>query len=486
VPVQFLSDEQARRYGTFHGDPSSEQLQRFFEFGPTERVDIDRHRDDTARLGYAVQLGCVRFLGCFPDLTATPPSAIDYVAAGLGVRPQAFAGYADSRTRFAHAVEIRARYRYTPFGEGLPHWRFLRWLYQRVWTAAERPTVLVDLATAWLVDHQILLPGITTLTRLIARIRDRADRRSWRRVVTQLDGADRVRIEGLLDVEPETGLSVLERLRRPPRSPTIDGLVEALDRLAEVQRVAGRRRLRLEGLTPGRVAALAADAGTAKAQRLGRRTPDRRLAALACYADRLLADAHDDVIDLFLIVVHDLASRSERAVERDRMMTLGQLDAAALILRQAALVVLNPDVADPELRSAVFAVTDRETLQQAVDVVAEILGSGTDQVLERLLARYPHVRRFLPALLERVSFAATTPPHPVLAGLDHLRSLERGQAEMGSAPREMITDAWRPLVVVDGHVERRGYSLCVLDRLRLALRRRDIYGVSRDTWKSRK
>lgn len=75
MPVQFLSDEQARRYGSFHGDPSAEQLSRFFSFGPEEQEDINRHRDDRARLGYAVQLGCVRFLGCFPDLAATP--AID-------------------------------------------------------------------------------------------------------------------------------------------------------------------------------------------------------------------------------------------------------------------------------------------------------------------------------------------------------------------------------------------------------------------------
>ncbi len=63
MPVQFLSNEQARRYGSFHGDPSAEQLSRFFSFGPEEQGDINRHRDDRARLGYAVQLGCVRFLG---------------------------------------------------------------------------------------------------------------------------------------------------------------------------------------------------------------------------------------------------------------------------------------------------------------------------------------------------------------------------------------------------------------------------------------
>jgi len=467
---------------SFHGDPSAEQLSRFFSFGPADQEDIDRHSDDRARLGYAVQLGCVRFLGCFPDLAATPASVVSHVADGVGVKPAAFATNPTSRTRFAHAVDIRTRYGYTSFGEGLPHGLFLQWLDDRVWTAAERPTVLVDLATAWLVEHKVLLPGLTTLTRLIAEVRDRAARRSWRIVGAQVDDADAARLEHLLDVEAETGLSLLERLRRPPRSPTIDGLVGALNRLDEVQRVAGPRRLRLDGLAPGRVRALAADAASAKAQRLSQRTPERRLATLACFADRLLAEAHDDVIDVLLIVVHDLASRSERAVERDRMRTLDQLDAAALVLRTAALVVLDPDVADADLRSAIFGLTAREELQRAVDVVGELLGAGPDQALQRLLARYPHVRRFLPALLDRVRFASVTASHPVIAALEHLRALETGAEKVEAAPRSVITEAWRPLVVVDGRVDRRGYTLCVLDRLRLALRRRDVYVVDGDRW----
>ena len=482
MPVEFLSDEQARRYGRFQGDPSPEQLSRYFAVGPEEHVDVDRHRDDTARLGYAVQLGCVRFLGCFPDLADVPAVAVNYVAASAGLPATAFAGYPESRNRFAHAVEIRERYGYTPFGEGLAHWQFLRWLYERVWTAAERPTVLVDLATAWLVEHKILLPGISTLTRLIAGVRGRAARRSWREIGAQLDDADRLRYEGLLDVNAETGLSLLEQLRRPPRSPTIEGLVGALGRLGEVQRVAGPRRLRLNRLPKGRVLALAGDVATAKAQRVSQRTPARRLASLACYTESLLAEAHDDMVDVLLIVVHDLVSRSERAVERDRMRTLDQLDAAALVLRQAALVILDGDVADADVRSAIFRLIARDELQRAADAVGELLGTN-DQVMQRLIARYPHVRRFLPALLERVVFEAVTPDHPVVAALDHLRSVEKGVEKIDGAPQGVITEAWRSLVVAgDGVPDRRAYTLCVLDRLRIALRRRDVYVVGADRW----
>ena len=129
-------------------------------------------------------------------------------------------------------------------------------------------------------------------------------------------------------------------------------------------------------------------------------------------------------------------------------------------------MVLDPDKADVDVRSAIFALAARADLQGAADVVGQLL-SGGDQVLQRLLACYPHVRRFLPALLQNVRFAAVPTAHAVLPALSHLRALEEGQAGFGDAPKAVISEAWRPLAVVDGHIDRRGYTFCVLDRLRL-------------------
>ncbi len=70
----------------------------------------------------------------------------------------------------------------------------------------------------------------------------------------------------------------------------------------------------------------------------------------------------------------------------------------------------------------------------------------------------------------------------MIAGLDHLLALDAEKADIDSAPRAVVTEAWRPLVIVEGRIDRRAYTLCVLDRLRLALRRRDVYVVGTDRW----
>jgi hypothetical protein len=122
VPVAFLTELEARRWGRFGGEPTIEQLDRFFHLDADDLRRARRHRGESTVLGFAVQVGTLRFLGTFlAQVEGTPRGVISYVGHQLKVGPEAWTGYPSSRARELHPTEIRNLYGYTAFGDGRPH-----------------------------------------------------------------------------------------------------------------------------------------------------------------------------------------------------------------------------------------------------------------------------------------------------------------------------------------------------------------------------
>ncbi len=356
MPVDFLTDEQSSRYGRFNEAPSSAQLARYFYL---DQFDLQRVRykrpEAYLRLGYAIQLGTVRFLGTFLEMPLeVPENVIVFLADQLRVTDWSdLPRYAKSEARFDHKQDIQVVYGYREFSDPAEQFALMRWLYTRAWYSAERPVVLFDLATARLVKGKVLLPGVTTLERFVARIRDQASERLWHRLFVLLDEAQSKRLLQLLDKVPGSRFSRLELLQRSPTRQSTPGLLGALQRLQEIREL-GVGHLDLSMFPPSRLHALARYAATVWTQSVVDLTPERQLATLLAFAHSFEAVAMDEAMDIFDIRMNDLLGNAVRVGKRERLRTLKDLDAAALRLSQVGEILLNMALTDASVRARIL------------------------------------------------------------------------------------------------------------------------------------
>lgn len=280
-----------------------------------------------------MQLTTVRFLGTFlVNPLDVPALVISQVSRQLRIDPACLPAYVEREAnRYEHTTQIKEVYGYLDFNEQPQHFRLVRWLYTRTSLTSERPSVLFDLTTAYLVERKILLPGITTLERLIANVRDRASTRLWKSLARLPGPSQRTELEKLLLVVPPARLTPLDQLRQAPYQISGNALVKALERVETVRKL-GVGKLDFSRIPPGQLKVLARYTANSKAQTLERLLPERKIATLVAFVKVLEATTQDDVLDLLEQLTQNLLARAEQSGQKEWLQTLPEFDQAALQL----------------------------------------------------------------------------------------------------------------------------------------------------------
>lgn len=101
MPVEFLTDDQVRAYGTFPAEITRSEVERFFYLDTFDRNLIALRRTDHHRLGYALQIGTMRCVGRFlEDPLDAPWPAVEYLAEQLEIAdPSCVKRYTDRADR---------------------------------------------------------------------------------------------------------------------------------------------------------------------------------------------------------------------------------------------------------------------------------------------------------------------------------------------------------------------------------------------------
>ena len=485
MPVDFLTSEQKASYGQFSWEPNEVQLARYFHLDEADLAFINNRRGDQNRFGVALQVGCVRFLGTFLfDLSLVPINAQWFIARQLDITDVGILSkYAQRETtRREHTALIRNQYQYREFTWPWS-FRLNRLLYTRSWISNERPSLLFDLATGWLIQHKILLPGASTLTRLISEVRERATNRLWQRLSALPSPAQIAKLETLFQIPEGARTSCFDRFRKGPVTISGPAFNEAVDRYQDLKAF-GMHELDFTGIPPVRFKSIARHAGMISMHKIARMPESKRTAILVAFAKAYEIIAFDEALDVLDLLITEIAGVAKKLGQKKRLRTLKDLDKSALALAEVCALLLNESMQDELLRPTIFAKMPPERLAEFIATVHELARPYDDNFQDEMVEQYGRVRRFLPRLLRDIEFKAapagksTLKAHQYLAGL-----LESRKQLLDEAPLDIVSNSWKRMVFdKEGRVTKRGYTLCFLDKLQDSLRRRDVYVENSDRW----
>ncbi|MBX7221953.1 MAG: Tn3 family transposase [Blastocatellia bacterium] len=477
MPVQWLTEADRDRYRRFPPEILEADVITFFILSEGDRNLVNERVGDDNRLGFALQLCALRFLGFLPDkLTDAPASAVAYLARQLAVSPESLTDYGRrSRTRTDHGMEVG---QYLGFGRfsNLERQDTEAWLSDRA-LEHDRPATLLRLICERLHARKIVRPGITHLERMVSSARQDAERRTWHCAGKLLTQALRREFDQLLIVQPGQRVTRLTWLRTGAVSPSPAEILRALEKI-KLLRDYGVPNWDVRDFNPNRLKSLARIGRTATNQMLQRMPNQRRYPVLLAFLHQILMETIDEALDLFDQCLHDVSARAKRELDELRKSVARATNEKVKHFQTVGLIVLDPKVTDADVRHTIYQAIPKPEFQAAVTECAIIERPLDDSHFDLIDLRYSYLRQFTPRFLDAFTWQNALESEALVGALEVLHTMWANGDRMlpEDAPTGFIPKNWKPFVFDGSHqIKRRSYELCALWTLRDALRSGNVW-----------
>lgn len=411
--TKVLSDDELEQLSTWPPGVAHSDLVAHFTLSVEDRRWVRAHRGATERIGLAVQLAALGFLGFVPaDLAGTPRVVVALVAKQVGVAVASFSRYArevDGRTRRRHVAAVVDQAGWRLCGPG--DWKALGdWLTARA-LEHDTPSVLFRQALQQLRTDRVVRPGLDRLMRAVSAARVTAHAEIRRRLDPELTPERCEQLDALVATDPDLGVARLVWLNDGATTASAEWIKTEVAKLDYLEGL-GAHCLELSAIPPERLRQLATLARRSTPRALRQMSPERRHPTLLA----ALAGSHTEIVDE-LVRLFDMVLATTDTTARDRVAERR----AEAVRAEAGRLTLLDDILDVVLDT---------TLNDAA-VGARVRGLGPERLaraarsaderlprdgghLELMEARFSHVRSFAPQVLGALTFAASVSPSEVL------------------------------------------------------------------------
>ncbi len=471
-------------------------LGTYYTFSQHDLDIINNHRRDHNRLGFAVQLAVLRFPSwSLTDIKAIPETVLCYIANQVGVDPDVFPLYAQREpTRREHMEEIRQAYGYRNFT--LREYRTTSQIMLKYTMENGNAIYLLRAAIDELRKQKIILPAMTTLERLVWEVRQRAEEKIFKLLISTLTPVQIKKMERLLSPMPESSKTYLAWLREIPGSSSPDAFLRVIEKLEYVRDL--QLQIDTKGIHPNRLRQLSKVGARYEPHSFRRFDDPKRYAILVAYLIELIQDLTDQAFEIHDRQILQLLSKGRKAQEEIQKQNGKLINEKVVMFADlgAALIKARSEGIDP------FAVLDAvmpwDKLVASVEEAKRLARPVDYDYLDLLERKFYTLRKYTPTLLKSLEFRSTKSAKPLMKAVDIIRDMnETGKRKVPEgAPLNFVSNRWQKHVYdADGTINRHYYEMSVLTELRNYVRSGDVsivgsrqhkdfdeYLVSKEKW----
>lgn len=478
-----LSPEQRDRLLAFAVDQA--EMAKHYIFTADDMRRISSKRRASNRLGFAVQLCALRFPGrALAPSDLAPAAMLDFVAVQLGVKAHLFEDYAHrAETRREHLLELQDYLKMHSFR--LTDWRTSLQAGTAAAWATDRGEPIVSAILTHLRAANVLLPAAAVLERIALTARVRARRRAFQTLVEDLTDADRLALDGLLNVDPAIRRSRFTWLRDCPESPAPSNMVVLLDRL-EYVRGLGSHRERTTRIHPSRLQRLVEEGAVMTSQHIADFEPVRRTAVLVAQVAAWEVRIADATLAMFEKYIGSLFTKARNRDERRFQATKRDVAKTLLLFRQTIAALKQAQQSGEDGLAVVEREIGMKRLDGALPIIESVAETADQEILVTAAERYAVLRRFTPRFLEAFQFRSNISDDPVLAAIELIKAINRDGSRTlpRRAPISFLPPKWRRLIFSKGQADRRLYEVAVMATLRDRLRGSNIWVAGSRDWRA--
>lgn len=480
---------------------SHDIILQYATFSRDDLAEIARRRGKHNQLGFAYQLAFVRIAFHYPEQRPfeVVSELLVYVSTQLMIDVDEITSYLQRRqTITEHRRAIASYLNVQRFGD-IPLDAFEDYLFQEA-CRLEQTGPLLNQARQYLRNARILLPSDDTLRRIIVTQRQAARTHIYTRISNALTEELKTQMDKLL-IPNERTHSDLFLLKRAPSRPSPKGMLQLGKKLKLIES-SGVLSLDLSWLNNNYQRSLTRFARRCSADRLSQLLPDRRYAVLACFLCQTYHSTVDHMLDTHHKLITVVYNRAQGDIDKQSRKQRHKIRAALASFSILAQLVLSEDIKATDLRKLTFDEVARETLAaQAESVELWLTGKYSDS-FNLVVQRFSYLRQFSPTLINGLSISSEDDEKSELVdALTLLQEMNDGAKRKlpDNPPLGFLPKRLRPLVIVDGVVNRRAWECALLTAVRDELRsgnlfvqhshrfgRFDDFFISKNDWKQRR